>query len=236
MSFKIGKRAIVTGTIILILLALYNVLYFVIPFNREFSNGAFWITYGFTTFYFVFSAFIVFLGIKDKKIDSRVFGIPLIKLAIGSCIAELLIDAIVMGVGNWFTVPFWAVIIVEAIITAYVFIAVISRYALKEHISQVDSYKEKTNFIKELRAELGVLKNKYSSHELAKEINELYETARFTDPVSDESVETIENQITSKLETLKTQLKSGELDSSKQTIQNINDLLVERKIKVSNSH
>ena len=40
---KIGKKTIVTTLILAIIMAAYNVLYFVIPYNRDLSNAAIWI-------------------------------------------------------------------------------------------------------------------------------------------------------------------------------------------------
>lgn len=235
MTIKIGKKGIITGLVILITLAVYNVLYFVIPFNRELSNSAFWVTYGFTTFFFAFSAIIVFLGVKDKELKNRIFGIPLVKLAIGVCITLLVIDAVVMGVGNWFSIPVWVPVIVDTLISAYALISLIARYTYKQHAIEVDSSEKKQSFVNELRIELETLNSSYSNHELSKEINALYELAKYTDPVSNKDVVMIEDEISSKLENLEKQLEAGEVDSAKQTITKIDSLLKERKLRVKNA-
>lgn len=56
LRIRIGKKTIVTTLILAVILAAYNVLYFVIPYNRDLSNAAMWITYGVTTFLTAFSA------------------------------------------------------------------------------------------------------------------------------------------------------------------------------------
>lgn len=61
---KIGKKTIVTTLILAIIMAAYNVLYFVIPYNRDLSNAAIWITYGVTMFLIAFSAVTVCIGIR----------------------------------------------------------------------------------------------------------------------------------------------------------------------------
>mgnify|MGYP003316369179 CR=1 FL=1 len=235
MTIKIGKKAIITGAVILIALALYNVFYFVIPFNRDLSNGAFWVSYGFTTFFFVFAAFIVFLGVKDKELKLRIFGISLVKLAIGTCIAQLVVDAVVMGVGNWFAFPTWVAAVADSVIAAYVFVAVITRFVYKGHIEKIDSYEKKESFVKELRVELETLNNTYASHELAKEINGLFELAKYTDPVSNREVEPLEDEISSKVEVLKKQLEAGDAEAARQSITKIDSLLKERKLRVKNA-
>lgn len=236
MQKVICKQKKIISIVTLSALVFYNVLYFVIPFNRNLSNGAFWVTYGFTTFFFILATFIAFLGVKDRELKLRVFGIPLVKLAIATCIVEFLFDVIVMILGSFFIFPTWIVVLIESIITLYVFISVIFRYLLKEHIKEVDSHKSYTSFIKQIRIELKNINIEYSSHELANDINELYETVKYTDPVSNKEVGAIEDQILSNIETLKTLLKLGELDSSKKMIFNIKNLIIERATIVKNSH
>lgn len=232
----ICKQKNIISIVTLIVLVFYNVLYFVIPFNRSLSNGAFWVSYGFTTFFFIFATFIAFLGVKDRELKLRVFGIPLVKLAIATCIVEFLFDVIVMIIGSFFIFPTWIVVLIESIITLYVFISVVSRYLLKEHIKEVDSHKSYTSFIKKIRIELKKINIDYSSHELANDINDLYETVNYTDPVSNKEVGSIEDQIFSNIETLKTLLKLGEIDSAKKVICNIKNLIIERATILKNSH
>ena len=104
LKLKVGKRGIVTALILLILLAVYNVLFFVIPFDRSHSNGAFWVTYGVTTFLIVFMAVVVFIGFGSKELKSKVFGFPIVYLGYSTLITQLVIDMVVMGVGNFFEI------------------------------------------------------------------------------------------------------------------------------------
>lgn len=235
MRSKIGKKTIVTFGIILIALGLYNLLYFVIPFNRTLSNSSFWISYGFTTFFFIFSAFLVLLGIKGKIVKSHVFGIPLIKLALVMCVAQLLLDVLLIAIGSWCAVPTWIVIVVESILTAYVLVSVIIRIAYKNYIVEIDST-NKEQFIRELRIELETLNNNYSKHELSKEVNSLYELSKYTDPVSTKEVIDLEDEISNEIGVLKKELELGDINKSKKAISKIDSLLKERKLRIKNNH
>lgn len=232
MNLKIGKKSIVTALLILVGLAVYNVLFFVIPFNFEHSAPAFWLTYGFTTFFLLFAAVIAFLGLRNKKITYRVFGIPLLKLAVASIIFQLIVDILVMSLGSFFTFPAWIVGVVDTLAVAYVIIALIVYVTFKDHIETIDSYAKKEQYTKELRIELEVLKNKYSSCELAKELNGLYETVLYTDPVSSEEVAEVENEILSKLDDLRKQLEENNLDEARKSIDTLNNLIAERKTRL----
>lgn len=227
LNIKIGKKGLITAAILLIALAVYNVLFFVIPFDRTHSSVSFWVTYGFTTFLVIFDAVIVFLGLKDKNIKSRIFGIPLLKLAYAAVVTQFVIDAVVMSVGNFFAIPAWAVTIVEVLLFAYVLIALIVRAAYKDHIAKIDSYENKESFIKELRIEVSSLIDATKDKELKKELENLSDLVRYTDPVSSKEVTEIEDEIIEQVSKLKNELNDG--DNASVVIKKIIQLIKERK-------
>lgn len=136
LRIKIGKKAIVTTLILAVILAAYNVLYFVIPYNRDLSNAAMWITYGVTTFLIVFSAVTVCIGIYDKELKSRVFGIPILYLGYGVLVAQFVIDIVITAVGSRFEVGAWVAAVVETLLLAFFFISLIARTAYKDTIKK----------------------------------------------------------------------------------------------------
>lgn len=232
LKIKVGKRGIVTGLILLILLALYNILYFVIPFNRSLSNGAFWITYGLTTFLIVFMAVVVFIGIGDKNLKSRVFGLPIIYLGFSTLVAQFVFDATVMSIGHFFEFKTWIAIIVEAVLLAFFFISLIVRTAYKDTIKKIDTQEYRKSYIKELRIELETLLNATSNESVRKDLEDLYETAKYTDPVSYKEVVDIEDEIFDAVEQLKNALQNGDSNKSIDLIKGIVNLLNERKLRL----
>lgn len=136
LRIRIGKKAIVTTLILAVILAAYNVLYFVIPYNRDLSNAAMWITYGVTTFLTAFSAVTVCIGIYDKELKSRVFGIPILYLGYGVLVAQFVIDTVITAVGSRFEVGAWVAAVVETLLLAFFFISLIARTAYKDTIKK----------------------------------------------------------------------------------------------------
>ncbi|MCR5333273.1 MAG: hypothetical protein K6E11_04605 [Bacilli bacterium] len=235
LKLKVTKRGIVTGLILLILLAVYNVLFFVIPFNRSYSNGSFWVTYGVTSFLIVFMAVVVFIGFHDKDIKSRVFGVPIVYLGYSALLVQLIVDGAVMAVGNFFEIKIWIAIIVETLLLAFFFISLIARTAYKDTIKKVDAQKERKAYMQDLRVQLDTLVGTNSIEAIKPELEKLAETVRFADPVSSKASVDTEDQITVAFESLSKAVANGDVEKAQVSIAKMNRLLNERKALLKNS-
>lgn len=235
LKLRLTKRGIVTGLILLILLAVYNVLFFVIPFDRSHSNGAFWVSYGVTTFLILFMAVVVFIGFHDKDVKSRVFGVPIVYLGFSTLVTQFVFDGVVMGVGNFFEVWIWVAVVVEVLLVAFFFISLIARTAYKDTIKKIDAKEEKKVYIRDLRVQLDALVELNKIDAIKPELEKLAEAVRYTDPVSSkESVDT-EDQITVAFESLSKAINSGDSEKAAVLIAKMNRLLNERKALLKNS-
>lgn len=235
LKLRVTKRGVVTGLILLILLAMYNVLYFVIPFDRSHSNGAFWVTYGVTSFLIVFMAVVMFIGFHDKNLKSRIFGVPIVYLGFSTLITQFVIDAVVMAVGNFFEIWTWIPVVVEVLLVGFFLISLVLRTAYKDTIRKIDAQVEKKAYIKDLRVQLDALVELNKIDAIRPELEKLAETVRYTDPVSSkESVDT-EDQITVAFESLSKAVNGGDSEKAAVSIAKMNRLLNERKALLKNS-
>lgn len=232
LRIRIGKKTIVTTLILAVILAAYNVLYFVIPYNRDLSNAAMWITYGVTTFLIVFSAVTVCIGIYDKELKSRVLGIPILYLGYGVLVAQFVIDTVITAVGSRFEVGAWVAAVVETLLLAFFFISLIARTAYKDTTKKIDEKEYKESFIRELRPELKLLVDSVNDGEVKTALNKLYETVLCTDPVSSKFVIEIEDEISEKIKVLKESVAAGDDVKSLNLIRETDLLVKERKLKL----
>ena len=232
LKIKVRKRAIVTSLILLVILAAYNILYFVIPFNRTLSQTSYWITYGCTTFVVLFMAVLVFIGIGDKNKKSRVFGLPILYLGFMAIIIQLIFDIIVMVIGNWLEFKSWITIVFETLFLSVFFISLIVRTAYKDTIKKIDKLSTKENFIRDLRVDLEVLSSGVENDLLKEPLNKLFEKVKYTDPVSSKNVFDIEDEILNKIITLRAEIQDNQIEKALKTIKAIDSLITERKLKM----
>ncbi len=234
-KLRVNKRAVVTTLILTVILVVYNILYFVIPFDRTVSPGSYWTTYGITMFLILFMGVVVFIGVGDKKAKSRIFGVPIIYLGYSVLITQFILDLVVMIVGNWVAIPTWVTVIIETLLLAWFFISLIKKTAYKDTIKKVDAKEYKEVYIRNLRVDLETICNMVEEPTLKKTLERLYETAKYTDPVSSKAVVDIEDQISIKVEELKKTIYAENFDEAKLIANEIDGLLKERKLRTRSS-
>ena len=233
MKNKLGRNS-VTCLVSLIVLAAYNILYFVIPFNRDLSGAAFWISYGVTNFLILFNLFTIYLGFKDKSLRSRVFGIPIVTLGVYYTIIQFVADILIMSIGSFVKIPYWVVVVFEVLLLATAFISLIARKAYKDAIITIDTKEEKEDFIKDLRIQLDTLVHaSMSDAQLRNDLRKLYETVKYTNPVSKKCVYEIEDDISTKVAALRKAVQDENVVKAKGLIDDITNLIRERKARLS---
>ena len=105
------KDMIRTGIALGILLVLYHLLAFMIPFGK---TAAFWISYGFTLAAFAVvlaSVYIAFLRKGDAK--SRFYGFPIARIGIIYGAAQLVVGFLFMALGTY--IAWWVAVLVYSV-------------------------------------------------------------------------------------------------------------------------
>ena len=236
MTIKLGKKTAIVLSVLGILAVIYNVIFFVGPWNNGKSIATTWISYGCTWLALVFTGVITAIAFNRKEMKSRMFGIPVYYVGYTVLILQLLIDGVVMGVGHWFEIPFWIPTIVEVILFGIASIAVIARAVNRGYIDAVDKKEVKETYIRQLRVEVDSVVESNSIEILNDDLRKLAETVRYTDPVSHKDVEDTEDQITLAFEELGKAVASGDVAKAQLAIAKMTRLLNERKAILKNAH
>ena len=231
LKLRIKKRGIVTSLILLVLLVAYNVLFFVIPFDRSHSNSSFWVTYGITTFLIIFMAVVVFIGFGDRDIKSRVFGVPIVFLGFSTLITQLVIDGVVMGVGNFSEIKVWIPIVVETLLLAFFFISLIARTAYKDTIKKIDAQSKRTEFFKEFRVNIEAFSSTIPEGRFKTEFDKICELVKYSDPVSTKELVEIEDAMVNEFESVKKAFSDGDIGEAEKHAKELRSLLNERKLR-----
>ena len=233
MTIKLGKKTLITLLVLVIIAAIYNVIYFAVPWKRELSNAAFWVTYGCTWLALVFAGVVTAIAFGKKDLKSRVFGIPIFYVGYSLVILQLVIDFVVMGVGSWYEIKYWIPLIVEVLVFGVGAISVIARTAYRDEIDKMEAKAEpKKAFIKEFRIEVDTLVASNGIDAIKPDLETLAEKVRYTDPVSSSAVTEVEDQIVNEFELLQKAINNGEVDKARNQISKVSNLLDERKARL----
>ena len=136
------------------------------------------------------------LFFKQDTKEKRFLNIPVINLSYTALLVSIIVGAVAMAVPF---VPYWVGIILDILIVAFYAIAIISSKAAADTIENIDKkVKTQTFFIKSLTVDAETLLSRAKSDETKAIAKKVYEAIRYSDPMSNETLSSVESQITVK--------------------------------------
>lgn len=179
------------------LLVVYNVVAFVIPFDR---HGGFWTGYSFSMLAILITAAGAFYALGQEGMKSKFYGLPLVSVVWIYLTTQLVAGFIQMSIPE---IPLRYGIVVNVLLLGACLIGLITVNISKEEIERLDDkVKEKVFYIKSLLADVEGLEARASDESNKKDLKELVETIRYSDPMSSPQLASIENKIEAKVTAL----------------------------------
>ncbi len=181
-----------------IALAVFNIITFAVPItvNVNKFTPSFWIGYTFITLMFIAQLVCSIIFFKQDNNGKIFLNVPVINLSYTALIVSIIVGAVAMAVPF---VPYWVGIVVDVLIVAFYAIAIISSKAAADTIENIDNkVKTQTFFIKSLTVDAESLLPRAKSDETKAIAKKIYEAIRYSDPMSNEALSSVESQITVK--------------------------------------
>ena len=181
-----------------IVLIVFIVITFSVPItvNVNKFTQSFWIGYAFITIMFIAQLVCSIVFFKQDSNDKRFLNIPIISLSYMALFVSMIVGAVAMAVPF---IPYWVGIILDVLIVAFYAIAIISSKAAADTIENIDKkVKTQTFFIKSLTVDAECLLPRAKSDETKAIAKKVYEAIRYSDPMSNEALSSVESQITIK--------------------------------------
>ena len=181
-----------------VLLALFNVISFVSVGWAGISKytPSFWIGYAFITLSFIGQIVCAYFALKDNDIKKTFYNVSLIAASYTGLILSFVFGGLCMLLSP---LPYWVGIILCTIILGFNVIAVVKATAAIDIVGGIDKkVKEKTLFIKSLTVDSETLMSRAKSEAVKAECKKVYEAVRYSDPMSNGALVSIESEITIK--------------------------------------
>ena len=210
--------------ILAIVLAVYNVIVFVLPIPK---TPSFWAAYIFTTVAILLQIGIDYVAFKnDMKLKSIFLGLPTANVGGIYLFLQLIWGAIVMAV---VVIPVYIAVIVSVVLLGWCLVSVIMTSVSRDVIVSVDEkVKAKTNFIKMNQVAVELLIGKTDDADLKKKLTELRDLIRYSDPMSDVSLGKLEMEIEMRIEDLKEAVQAGNIKSATDLVTKLREIISER--------
>ncbi|MBQ0111036.1 MAG: hypothetical protein KBS41_03820 [Oscillospiraceae bacterium] len=209
------------GLVVLLLaFVVLTTVLFVIPTEKA---SAFWISYGFTVFAFVAQVLIWNIGFKNgESLKSKFLGIPIVHIGTIYLIVQSL-STVLFGI---LRVENWVSTVISVLILGISAVLMISSQTARDEINRVENkVKEKVDFIRLIQCDVELLANAEKDENTKKALEDLAEKIRFSDPMSNEQLKSVEDKIKEKIEELK------DANSKTAVIGEIDSLLAKRNSK-----
>ena len=215
-----------------ICLVLFNIISFVTP--NEIAgvskfDGSFWIGYVFITISFIGQLVCAYITFKANNLKKLFYNIPLINISYTGLVAILIIGGIAMVLPKF---PEWLGIIICFVVLAINIIALLTAKVAIDTVSAIDEKVAKsTAFIKSLTLDAQSLMNRANAPILKEKCKKVYDALRYSDPVSTEQLNDIENQIKNEFDLLTDAVLSDDLDKTEISVKEILTLISDRNNK-----
>ena len=193
-------------------LGLFNVIAFLIPTLplQDKYTPSFWIGYAFISLMIVAQAICSVMAFRADTAKKMFYNISLISTSYIGLIVSLIVGGIFM---IFSFLPYWLGIVVCGIILAFNVISVIKASAAISEVVRIDNkIKTQTFFIKSLTVDADTLMAQTKSDVAKAECKKVYEAIRYSDPMSDDALASVEGQITLKFAELSDAVKADDAE------------------------
>lgn len=217
-NLKLGRTALATVFLI------FNVITFAVPTDK---TSAFWIAYAFTVVAFSAQLLIWNLAFSGAEtLKSKYLGLPIVNVGIFYLVIQLIAFGIFLAlpwVGNW--IP----IIVCVVISGTSGICLIATDIGRGEVVGIEAkIQRKASVLKGLQVEVELMAGAETDISAKEALEILVDELKYSDPISDESLAPIEDEICTKIIALKMQ-PTGDISNS---VKQIEMLLLKRNKNV----
>jgi len=192
-------------------------------------GSSFWVGYVFITLAFIGNLICSLLFFKEENKSKVFLKIPIINLAYSALVVSLIVGAVAMAVPM---IPYWIGVIVDVLVLALYAIAIVKASAAADIVNDVDQkVKTQTFFIKSLTVDAESLVARVKSEEMKAHTKKVYEAIRYSDPMSNDALANIENQLQNEFNAFADAVENDDITLAKSSANELVILINDRNKK-----
>lgn len=222
------KQITVNIAIYAIVLAIYNIITFAIPFKHV---GAFWPAYVFGLIAILVQIGIEALALCGKTaLRDKVYAFPMFRLGFIYLAIQLVLTLVFFVLATFVEAfPSWIAWVISAILLGVFSILVLITDTTRDVIVKIEEVEERqTRQVKTFRISIDSIMRRVEDKELLAKLNKLSDIAKYSDPVSNEALYEIEAEITDRITVLTACVNDGDIESAKAVTEQVIDLFDDR--------
>lgn len=219
------KNAIRWWVVLGVVLVVYNVLAFALPFPK---TAVFAVSYLFTTIAILAQIYVIRTAFyRGEGVKSKFYGFPIAKLGVIYLAVQLIAGLVFMALG--LIVPVWLPLALYVVLLGVAAAGFVAADAARDEVVRQEVKLEKdVSRIREFQAKGRALVALNQVSEAARPLEKLAENLRFSDPVSSEALTEIEDQLAECLTQLQEAVSAQKTEQILSVCQEAEHILAER--------
>lgn len=217
------KDTIRFGLLAAILLVLYLLVAFLIPFAK---TPVFWLSFGYTLAAFAVAGAAFWIAFfRHPGAKSRFYGFPIAKIGAAYWLTQLIASLVAMALGSW--IPVWLVVLVYTVLLGAAAIGLIAADAVTDEIHAQDAkLRQNVTVMRTLQSQVSQLN--CTDPEAAAAVKKFAEELRYSDPVSSPALAEAERDLSAAVANLQSAVLDNDSAAVKQLCRTASLLLTER--------
>lgn len=208
-----------------IILVAYCVLFFVVPFPKI---GACWAEFAFSVVAVMAGGGISLYAFRNEGLTSKIYGFPLFRVGFIYMIVQLVVGIVTAVVSVFAAVPVWIPVVVSVLIMAFAGIGVIGTDNARDIIAdQQEKTQSSVRQMKTFRMDMRYIVDICTDPELKKPLEKLADDFRYSDPVTNEELAGIEEDLQAQVKALAS-LVNSDKELARKKMDEISVLLADR--------
>lgn len=210
--------------------AIYFIVFFVMNFLIflifDEKNGVFWTSYAFMCIAFIVQIVSMFFAVRGLDVEAIFFGIPLATLSLFYFFAAVFTATVFMIFQN---APMKLAVVLQVLILAiYAVVAIIALMSRDVAQDVSDNVRVGVTAIKTMQVDVEMMMSQAKDATLKNSLRKLSETIRYSDPMSNDAVINIEDQIMQALAELRVLCENNMTMDALNTCKSVETLFMQR--------
>lgn len=210
-----------------VMLAVYNVVVFAVPFPR---NIVFFVSWLFTLAAIAAQTYVIRTAFyRDEGAKSKFYGWPIAKVGAAYLTIQLAVGLVFMALGFAITVPIWLPLMLYVVLLGAAVVGFIAVDTVRDEIERQDTIlKKDMTYMRTLQSKVASMVQLAQDDQTRKILEKFAEDLRFSDPISSETLGNIEADLTACVDELQRAIADGDAASALELARNATDVLMER--------
>ena len=218
------KNKIRTWIVLAIILVVYSVIAFALPFVH---TATFWLSYIFAVIAIAVQVYVLHTAfMKEKSVKSKFYGFPVANVGFFYLVTQLVLGLIMMALAA--KIPVWIPVVLYVILLGAAAVGFIAVDAMRDEVERQDvQLKKNVSVMRGLQSKVNGIVGLCGA-DVREDVAKLAEELRYSDPVSSDAISEIENDLSACVDELQAAAVDGDNVAVRELCRKTSVTLLER--------